>query len=172
MAEHNKNDILTLFYREGSPRQIEKITRHVAQCPICQAYLTQLQHTEKLLQAWPDTQPAAHGFNRVMQRITVQSRQPRAAQPEFSFKPILQVVLTLAGILGILYWLQGKLSLIPGWKSLQDWWLIQAFGSFGLLVLLFFLIGTFMTLALTPILLADSAPVAHTRMNARPMAAH
>jgi long-subunit acyl-CoA synthetase (AMP-forming) len=64
----------------------------------------------------------------------------------------MQIALALVLILISIYLVQIKISLLPFWHSLETWWFIQAFGSFGVVTILFFCIGTFITLALTPIL--------------------
>jgi hypothetical protein len=46
--------------------------------------------------------------------------------------------------------------LLPIWESLEKIWIVETIGSFGVVTILFFLVGSFVTLTLAPILLFDN----------------
>ncbi|MCU0644834.1 MAG: hypothetical protein MUC94_11295 [bacterium] len=152
MDHHNKNNILALFYQETTGQNQQKFMQHIQQCESCQEYLDTLKKTESLLNEWTDEIPLTDSFDAIMQNISPIAIRPKQLPPDFSFRPIIHIAFALAFIVISIYLAQTKISLLPFWQSLKDWWLVQAFGGFGIVIILFFCIGTFITLALTPIL--------------------
>jgi hypothetical protein len=152
MDHPNKNEILALFYQEATERDKKKLMPHIQQCESCREYLNTLNQTEQWLNKLPDETPLPATFDMIMENISPIKMRPIEVRPAFSIKPIMQIAFALALILISIYMVQLKISLLPFWQSLKGWWLVQAFGSFGVVTILFFCIGTFITLALTPIL--------------------
>ena len=54
------------------------------------------------------------------------------------------------------FFIQTRITLLPIWKSIEDMWLVQIFGRFGITTILFFTISTFITLSLTPFLFNEN----------------
>lgn len=152
MDHPNKNNILALFYHEATERDEKKLMSHIQQCESCQEYLETLNRAEQLLNKLPDETPLPETFYVIMENISPIKVSPIEVRPGFSIKPIMQIAFSLALILISIYIVQIKISLLPFWQSLKGWWFVQAFGGFGIVTILFFCIGTFFTLALTPIL--------------------
>ena len=144
--------MLALFFHEGTLRQEKKISAHIQYCQSCQAYLKTLNQADQVLIQLPIEQPLPQTFDLIVAKISPIEIKPMLAQPVFSNMPILHLTSALALILISIYLVQMKISLLPFWQSLKQWWFVQAFGSFGIVTLLFFCIGTFITLSLTPIL--------------------
>lgn len=153
MDHPNKNKILALFYHEATERDQKKLMSHIQQCQSCREYLNTLNKTEQWLNTFPDEMPLPATFDVIMENISPIEVRPIEVRPGFSIKPIMQIACALAFILISIYMAQIKISLLPFWQSLQSWWFVQAFGGFGIIIILFFCVGTFITLALTPILL-------------------
>ncbi|MFC1495166.1 hypothetical protein ACFL6W_07795 [Thermodesulfobacteriota bacterium] len=86
----------------------------------------------------------------ILPKKSVQKRQILSALPYF------QIALSIPFILAVLYFFQNKLSLLPVWETLEKMWIIETLGSFGLVAIIFFLVGSFITMALAPVLLLDS----------------
>jgi hypothetical protein len=152
MNHENKNQLLTLFYHEGTEREEKKIASHVRACESCQEYLKIVKQTDELLNQWRDEQPLPQTLDLILANVSSTELKPIQARQVFSATPILQIAFSLGIILTLLYFVQSKISLLPIWHSLERWWLVQAIGSFGVVTILFFCIGTFITLSLTPIL--------------------
>lgn len=156
MNHENKNLLLTLYYHEGTEREEKKIEAHVRSCESCQEYLKIMKQTDELLNQWHDEQPLPQTLDLILSSISSTELKPIQASPAISAKPILQIAFSLGIILTLLFFAQSKISLLPIWQSLERWWLVQAIGSFGVVTILFFCIGTFITLSLTPILVFKS----------------
>lgn len=152
MEHPNKNDILDLFFHEETSRQEKKISTHIQHCQSCQEYLTTLNQADQVLSQLPEEQPLPQSFDLILANISPIGIKPTPTRSIFSSKPILHITFALALILISIYFVQMKVSLLPIWQSLKQLWLIKAFGSFGIVTVLFFCIGTFITLSLTPIL--------------------
>ncbi len=103
----------------------------------------------------PEERPLPNTFEKIMENIPV--KQPRTvfARPTISAAPFFKIAFSMVFIVLLIYFVQSKISLLPIWDSLQKFWLIEAIGSFGLMMLIFFIVGTFITLSLAPILYFD-----------------
>lgn len=103
----------------------------------------------------PEERPLPNTFEKIMENIPV--KQPRTvfARPTISAAPFFKIAFSMVFIVLLIYFVQSKISLLPIWDSLQKFWLIDAIGSFGLMMLIFFIVGTFITLSLAPILYFD-----------------
>ncbi len=148
----NKNDILDLFFHEGTRRKQKKILHHMRHCQSCQQYFKMISQTDQFLLRMPIEQPLPQSFDLIVANISPERVKSVAVRPAISSKPILHIFMALALILISIYFVQMKVSFLPVWQSLKQWWFVQAFGSSGIVTLLFFCVGTFITLSLTPIL--------------------
>jgi hypothetical protein len=155
----NKNEILALFYYEATERDTKKLTSHIQQCESCREYIENLNRIGNALSELPDEQPSSQIFENIIAEISVEKLRP-ARQPQFFLlKPILKIAVSLIMILSIIYLIQCKISLLPIWQSLSQYWLVQAIGSFGVVLILFFCIGTFVALSLAPILIMEKTKI-------------
>ena len=69
--------------------------------------------------------------------------------------PFFRIGFVMIFILSLIYFIQDRISMQPFWQSMQEIWVIQTVGSFGFVAFLFLCAGTFITLALAPILYFD-----------------
>lgn len=153
MNHLNKNEILALFYHEATGRNEKKMMSHLPKCESCQEYLNTLHRTNQLLNCLSEETPLPETFDLILEDISPIVIKPQKARPGLSIKPIMHIAFALILVLMSIYFVQIKITLLPIWQSLKTWWFVEAFGSFGVATVLFFCIGTFITLALTPILL-------------------
>jgi len=153
--QHNKNSLLKLFYKEASPQQESELRKHLTTCKECQNYMQFLNRMGATLDKLPEERPLPNTFEKIMENIPV--KQPRTvfARPTISAAPFFKIAFSMVFIVLLIYFVQSKISLLPIWDSLQKFWLIDAIGSFGLMMLIFFIVGTFITLSLAPILYFD-----------------
>lgn len=153
--QHNKNSLLKLFYREASPQEESELRKHLTTCKECQNYMQFLNRMGATLDKLPEERPLPNTFEKIMENIPV--KQPRTvfARPTISAAPFFKIAFSMVFIVLLIYFVQSKISLLPIWDSLQKFWLVDAIGSFGLMMLIFFIVGTFITLSLAPVLYFD-----------------
>jgi hypothetical protein len=155
MHPENKNAILRLFYGEASQQEARHLRRHLQSCEGCREYLRLLRQMDAAFEQWPDELPAPDTFEKIMANIP--QEQPKAIhlRPAFSARPFFNIVFGLLFILLSIYFVQSRLAVQPIWQSLQKLWVFDFLGSFGFVAVLFFAIGSFLTLALAPVLYFD-----------------
>ena len=155
MTHPNKNTLITFYYQEGTARELKKISSHIDTCNDCQEYFQTLDKIGNKLTQLPDELPAPLTFENIITQISVE--KPKTVnQPQlFLLKPVLRIAFSLIIILSGLYLIQGKISLLPIWQSLSQYWIIQAIGSFRVILILFFCICSFITLSLAPIFILE-----------------
>ena len=151
----NKDTLLSLFYHEASPPEEQRARQHLAACEECREYMRDLSRMNLALGQWPDEKPLAGTFDRILANIPPE--QPRAiyVRPVISARPIFNIVFAMISILLLIYFVQSRVSALPFWQSFEQYWIVQALGSFGLVALIFLGLGTFVTLSLAPILYFD-----------------
>lgn len=156
MCEMNKNHLLGLFFHEGTEREEKKIRDHVRQCAQCQEYLTVLEQTRDLLHQWPDEKPRTDTLDQIMKNVPRPMVEQTAMKPAFTLMALLWIPLSAIAILATILLVKDKLTRLPLWQTIENLWVVQQLGSFGVTALLVFLVGITITLALTPILIFES----------------
>jgi len=156
MQHPNKNRLLEYFYREGSGPGIKRTREHVHECVTCREYLHTLEQTTQVLNELPDQSPSKDSFDLIIKEVDISPKRNMRKRQMNSAIPYFQIALSIPFILAVLYFIQNKLSLLPVWKTLEKIWIIETLGSFGLVGVIFFLVGSFITIALAPVLLLDS----------------
>lgn len=155
MPHENKDTLLSLFYQELPSLKEQKIREHLAGCTDCREYMRLLNRMNVTLNQWPETGPAPNTFERILANIPPERLRASFVKPTVSARPILNIAFAMISILLLIYFVQSEISMLPLWQSLSQYWIVQALGSFGLVALAFLGIGTFITLALAPILYFD-----------------
>jgi hypothetical protein len=155
MPHENKDALLSLFYQEASPQEEEKMRQHLASCDDCREYMQFLNRMNSTLNRWQDERPLPGTLNRILANIPPEAPREMYLRPAIPARPIFNIAFALISILLLIYFVQSKISVLPVWQSFEQFWIIQAIGSFGFVVLAFFGIGTFITLSLAPILYFD-----------------
>ena len=156
MPHENKNQILSLFYHEGTYREQKKIRKHVQTCDSCQEYLHELKRTEFALNKLKEEKPLPNTLDMILENIP--SVQPKLAKQKkvLPVLPFIHISSSILFILSLLYIIHNKFSVSSLWQSLEKYAVLQSIGSFGVIIFVFFCIGTFITLALFPTLFFDS----------------
>jgi len=155
MPHENKDELLRLFYREAAPPEEQKARQHLAVCADCREYLRFLTGMNSALSQWQDEKPLPGTFDRILADIPPEPMKAIYARPAISARPIFNIAFAMLSILLLIYFVQSQISMLPLWRSLAQSWVIQALGSFGFVALVFFGVGTFITLSLAPILYFD-----------------
>lgn len=156
MEHPNKNRLLEYFYRESNEQNFRKTRDHIQTCVSCREHLSGLKVTTEALNIIPDQKPERNTFDLVLKKITASPRQSLQKRPENSAIPYFQIAAAIPFILAVLYFIHSKLIATTFWLSLEELWIVQTLGSFGLVAVVFFCVGSFLTLSLAPILLFDS----------------
>ena len=156
MCEMNKNHLLGLFFHEGTEREEKKIRNHVSQCIQCQEYLIVLEQTHDRLHQWPDEMPRTDTLDQIMKNIPEPPVKQAATKPASPLVPLLWIPLSALAILTIILLVKDIVTRLPLWQTIENLWVVQQLGSFGVTAILVFLVGITITLALTPILIFES----------------
>jgi predicted anti-sigma-YlaC factor YlaD len=157
MTDHeNRNPILNLYFHEGTSGEERRTARHIRSCPQCRDYQETLARVDGLLSAWEDEIPAPDTLEQVLNRLPSERPKAKPARASISFVPIFEIAAVLVMILAGLFGLQSLIYRLPLWKVLEQNWIVQSLGSFGVTVILFFVLGTFITLCLAPVLLLET----------------
>ena len=155
MRHKNEDALLSLFYGEASPLEEQHLRQHLAGCEDCREYMQLLQRLNLALNRWPEEKPLVDTCDRILAIFPSEQPRGRYVRAPVSARPIFNIALAMIFILLLIYFAQSQISLLPVWRSLAQYWIIQALGSFGFVALIFFGIGSFLTLALAPILYFD-----------------
>lgn len=153
MQHPNKNRLLEYFYREGSEKEIKRTREHLHDCPDCREYLHTLEQTAGILNQLPEEVPPEKTFDLMIKDMDILPVKTMQKRQVVLALPYLQIALSIPFILAVLYFFQSKLRILPVWEILGKYSIIQVLGSYGLVAVIFFLIGSFVTLALAPVLL-------------------
>lgn len=155
MPHENKDTLLSLFYQEISSPEERKIREHLASCAECREYMRLLHQMNLTLNQWPEARPLPNTFDHILANIPPERLRASYVRPRTSARPIFNIAFAMLSILLLIYFVQSEVSMLPIWQSLSQYWIVQALGSFGFVALAFLGIGTFITLALAPILYFD-----------------
>ncbi len=156
MEHPNKNRLLEYFYHESNEQNFRKTQVHLQSCVSCREHLSGLKVATEALNIIPEQKPQGNTFDLILKEITVSPQQSLQKRPAASVIPYFQIAAAIPFILAVLYFIQSKLAATTFWLSLEELWIVQTLGSFGLVTVLFFCIGSFLTLSIAPILLFDS----------------
>lgn len=154
----NKNHLLDLYYLEGNEHEHSEIREHVTKCESCQEYLASLKQTMGMLDKLEDKKLAPDLFDNILAEVSLSIPNPKPVIPKSGVQvvPILQIAFGEIFLFSLIYFLKIQITLMPSWKIMQNHWLVQSIGSVGIAVIIVLITGTFITLALAPILLFES----------------
>jgi hypothetical protein len=155
MSHENKDTLLSLFYHEASPQEEQGAREHLAACEDCREYMQVLSRMNSALNQWQDEKPLPDTFDRILANIPPEQPAVIYTRPAISARPIFNIAFALLFILLLIYFVQSRITMLPIWRTFEQYWFIQALGSFGFVALAFFGIATFFTLSLAPILFFD-----------------
>lgn len=157
----NKNNLLTLYFHEGTKKEEQEIQKHVAQCKECRDYLLSLEQVDRGLHLWQAETPLPNTLDIIMAQLPlepapVKQKKPVAARSVIPFTPIVTIILSAAAILAVIFFLHDKITLLLSWQTIKEYWYFRVLGTFGTTAALVFLFGLFVTLAITPVLILEA----------------
>jgi len=151
----SKNRLLELHFNEGSGRDRQTARDHVAHCSQCRDYMATLDQTNQSLQAWPREEPAPDSWEKVLFQLPALEEERDESKPVLSVFPVVLIGLSALACLGFIFLLDNVLDFIPLWQSLKSSVVGDVLGSYGLTALLFFLVGTLITLSMSPVIILE-----------------
>ncbi|MFH1194982.1 MAG: hypothetical protein V1720_04680 [bacterium] len=152
----NKNNVLDLYFREGSESQRNATREHIEKCVVCQKYFAELKQTMGALDKLDDDQPSVKVFENIMADVSTSVPKPVKQKAGMPVVPILQIAFGQIFLFAVIYILNLKLTLAPFWNAIRDNWFVKSFGGYGIAVIIVLCIGSFISLSLAPILLFES----------------
>ena len=152
MIHENRNMLLAFYNGELSTRQYQKTAEHIKTCPSCRKSLNALREVEVHLQVWPDESPLPDTFSTILAGLPSENPSLIRKTAPVPARAIFEIALAVFALLGLILLLRSRLELLPLWEPLQEFWLVQAIGSFGVALLLITIVGSFVSLAMAPIL--------------------
>jgi len=156
MKHVSQHDLLDVYYGESSPRKQRRVDQHLSACKECRDYLQFLAKMQKACDRLPEEAPQADTFDRIVAALPPERPRIVPVRPTISAMPFFQIGFLLMVIMLVIYVGQSKLTMLPVWETMEQFWLIQTIGGFGLATLLFLALGTFLSLSIAPILYFDS----------------
>jgi hypothetical protein len=156
MCNFNKNLLLDLYFQEISGKEEQKVRKHVEQCSECREYLLTLEQTNQSLHQWQNQSPLPHTLDIIMEKIPEIPPKPASVNLARAAAPFIKIVASILAVLVVLVFLHNQVTHFSFWETLKEWWFVKLFGSFGVTAVLFFLLGTFITLAFSPVLILES----------------
>jgi len=156
MCHKNKNEILHYYYNLTEPKNRMRIKKHIYECGECKKYLETLVETGKTLDIIEQKKPLPYTFEKIMNSI---NEVPQIVQPEkpvFESVPILKIAVIILFVLLGLYFLQSKIEFLDIWNNIEKSWIVKIYGKYSFIMIMFFSAGSFVTLALAPILYMQS----------------
>ena len=156
MQHPDRDKLIEFYYREANDLEAKRVFKHLQGCNECLEYLNTLEHVSGQLDHFNNQAPLEDTFDLIMKDIEVIPLKMIPEKQEFSVLQFIRVIVFIPFILAALYFCQSRLTLMPFWEIIQEYRIIQILGSYGLVAVVFFILGSFVTLFIAPILLMDS----------------
>ncbi|MGE5402920.1 MAG: anti-sigma factor family protein [Ignavibacteriales bacterium] len=152
----NKNYLLDLYFLEGNENEHPEIREHVAGCESCREYLAALKGTMDMLSILPEEKPADDLFGKILSEVSTSVPKQKKVKKGVELVPILQIAFGEIFLFLLMYFIKVQLTLMPFWNTVEKSWIVQSLGSVGVSAVIILLAGSFITLAMAPILLLES----------------
>lgn len=161
MRHPNKNKLLEFYFYEASEPEMQEMRTHINSCASCQNDVQMISKTTEVLTLLPVEIPESETLDLILKEIKPVKHKPIRDKQFSSAFPYFQIAFAIPFILAVIYFFQNQLSISTIWLTLQNFWLIKTVGSFGFVAILFFLLGSFFTLTIAPMLLFNSEKNIH-----------
>ncbi|MBN2090821.1 hypothetical protein JW964_14505 [candidate division KSB1 bacterium] len=157
MNHPNKNQLISLFFNEIDSGDKINIESHVNQCSICRQYLQTIDQVNGIFSGIKMESPAPETLDYVIKNTSAVQIKPAKAPMDLMHRVFIEIGCSLLGIIMLIYILQKQIILLPVWQSIHNLWLFQQIGSVGFVILSIFGLISFVSLALSPILILEGA---------------
>ncbi len=152
---NNKNYLLDLFYNEGTKAHLIDIKNHVENCEVCKQNFEELKKTLQIFDSVKTEKPAPIVLENLIKTVnnTMPEVETNNLESSKFIRPIIEIIFSLIFVFTIIYLISLKLSLSKIWEYLKVNSIVNAIGPTGVAVIIFLMLGTFITLAISPVLL-------------------
>jgi len=147
-------ELLDLRLGELSGTRRARVERHLVDCPECAREAAALEEIESALAAAPELEPPADGLARVMAEID--GSRAALAAPAGWERAAAASLCGMAAATGAIYAAGSWLLRSPLVERLPWSGALGTASGFGLAALGFFALGSFVTLAIAPVLLMEA----------------
>jgi hypothetical protein len=147
------SDLLALDSPWGASARSARLSAHVSECGTCRETLAALADVERAIGGLPDASPPEEGLARVLERVRG-SRPGRIARA--SLAPLVAGAVGVGAAVLLIACLGLRLLQLPPLAGLPLLAPLRTASGMGLAALAFFALGSFVTLALAPVLLIES----------------
>jgi predicted anti-sigma-YlaC factor YlaD len=156
MSCNNKHQLLDLYFHEGEPGRMAEINEHAARCTECRIYLASIKQTLSLLSEVGEEEPSANVMTGILSEIAVSQPKLSHNKTGVNVVPIIQIAFGEILVIALIYFIKIQISFSSLWEILGQYRIVQSIGSLGVAVIIVLLAGSFITLALAPILLMEA----------------
>jgi hypothetical protein len=153
-AHPTPGDLVDLHFGEGDGRRRKTIAAHVQGCRHCREELGSVESLDRALATLPEEAPPALGLEWVLSRI--EQEKPLRGRTGGWLVPLAT---GLAGVGGGATAIYGLGTWLLALRPFAQWSVVEparVASGFGLAALVFFAVGSFVTLALAPALLIEA----------------
>ncbi|MCU7501133.1 MAG: hypothetical protein HF300_17305 [Ignavibacteria bacterium] len=152
----NKNHLLDLYFHEGSEEDHAEVAEHIKTCQSCREYLESLDGTMNLLSELKEEEPRGDLFGSILREVSVPVIKPTKKKTGVELLPVLKIAFGEIFLFALVYFIKIQITLLPFWNIIEKNWIIRSLGDTGVSVALVLIAGSFITLAMAPILLMES----------------
>lgn len=150
----NKNYLLDLYYNEGNNNYLTDIKNHLENCENCKNEYAKLQKSLTVLNKIEIEQPSNMVLKNILKETAIINSiiNNEISNGSNFLNPIIQIIVGIVFVSLVVYIISIKLSLSPIWNYIKSTWFGDSFGSIGVAALIVFIMGSFVTLAISPIM--------------------
>lgn len=156
MCKMNKNLLVEYYFNENDKKSYTEVSKHIVNCEACSKYIAEIKQTQNALNLLEDSEPLPQTFDLILDKIYEVPQLKPAQHKSKGVNPIFFLSAVILLILALLYIFQIKIQNTGLWESLKTSWIVETFGSYGLTALIFFCLGSFITLSIAPIMYINS----------------
>jgi hypothetical protein len=151
-----KYQLLDLYFHEGEEGELSELSEHAAHCAECRVYLASMKLTLRRLSELEDAEPADHLIDNILADVSVSRPKLSLKKTGVGVVPILQIAFGEILVLALAYFIKTQISFTVFWEVVEQYRIVQSIGTFGLSIVLVLIVGSFITLAMAPVLLMDA----------------
>lgn len=156
MCKVNKNRIIEFYFSEDDDKSYDELKDHINSCPECIEYLDSIKKCECSLDKLTEAEPLPDTFEMILDKIYEVPQVKPARFKVKSVNPVIFLATIIVLILSLIFVVQVNIQSLELWKYLKNSWIVETFGSYGFVAILFFCAGSFITLSIAPILYINS----------------
>ncbi len=155
MEHFTQETLLSYYFQELAGSEKDKVKAHLAGCRDCRRFIHELEMLDESLDLLEESQSLPATFDNVM---TVIKREtlPVPLKIKSSTMPYIYFAISVLFCFSGIYLFHETIASLSVLQMLQQASFLDKIGSLGTTVLLFLLIGSFASLAMTPLLVLES----------------